>query len=207
MRRQPAPAAGLSGEQAARLRSAVKGAYSAAADRPRDKHAFPVGRSFAESVGYPPELLADLPPDSVDAFAGVSNVSVAASILAGCAVLDLGCGAGLDSLIAARRVGSAGHVIGIDFSPSMLARGQRAAVTLGLDVAYMRADAERLPLRSGSIDIALVNGIFNLNPDREAIFAELGRIVRPGGDVYVAELIVGEPIERIGPISDSSWFA
>src|SRR5712692_4844731 len=143
MIRQGGLAAGLSVEQAARLRSAVQGTYSAAADHPRDKHAFPVGRSFAASVGYPPELLAALPPDSVDVFAGVSKVSVAASIPAGCAVLDLGCGAGLDSLIAARRVGPAGHVIGIDFSPSMLARAQRAAVTLGLNVAYVRAVAER----------------------------------------------------------------
>lgn len=204
---QGATAAGLSGEQAARLRSAVERAYSAAADHPRDKHAFPVGRAFAESVGYPPELLADLPPDSVDAFAGVSSVSVFASIPAGCTVLDLGCGAGLDSLTAARRVGPAGRVIGIDFSPSMLGRSRRAAASLGLNVAFVRADAERLPLPRASIDVALVNGIFNLNPAREDIFRELGRVVRPGGVVYAAELVTGEPVERTGPISDSDWFA
>jgi arsenite methyltransferase len=207
MARQGAPAAGLSEEQAARLRSAVQGAYSAAADRPRDKHAFPVGRAFAESVGYPPELLAELPPDCVDVFAGVSNVSVAAPIPAGCSVLDLGCGAGLDSLIAAGRVGSEGHVIGVDFSPAMLALARRATAAIGGNVGFVRADAERLPLHRASIDVALVNGIFNLNPAREEIFRELARVVRPGGFVYAAELILTEAVERTGPISDSDWFA
>ncbi len=200
-------AAGLSEEQAARLRSAVQGAYSAAADRPRDKHAFPLGRAFAESLGYPPELLAGLPPDSIDVFAGVSNVSVAASIPAGVAVLDLGCGAGLDSLIAAGRVGSEGHVIGVDFSAAMLARARRATAAIGGNVGFVRADAERLPLQRASIDVALVNGIFNLNPAREEIFRELARVVRPGGFVYAAELILTEAVERTGPISDSDWFA
>ncbi len=199
--------AGLSREQIARLRSAVEGAYSAAARHPRDKHPFPVGRVFAESVGYPRELLAELPSNSVEVFAGVSNVSVAASIPAGSAVLDLGCGAGLDSLIAARRVGPGGRVVGIDFSPSMLGLARRAAATTRKRIGFVRADAERLPLHHGSIDVALVNGIFNLNPAREEIFRELARVVRPGGIVYAAELILTEPAERTGPISDSDWFA
>jgi arsenite methyltransferase len=199
--------AGLSREQAARLRGAVQGAYSDAARHPRDKHPFPVGRVFAESVGYPRELLAELPSDSVEAFAGVSNLSVAASIPGGSAVLDLGCGAGLDSQIAARRVGPGGRVVGIDFSPSMLALARQAAATARERVGFVRADAERLPLQRGSIDVALVNGIFNLNPAREEIFRELARVVRPGGVVYAAELIMTEPAERTGPISDSDWFA
>jgi len=89
----------------ARLREMVQGAYSAAAEQPQQKHAFPVGRHFAESLGYPAELLASLPSVACDAFAGVSNVSLLAEIPTGATVLDLGCGSGTDALIAARRVG------------------------------------------------------------------------------------------------------
>jgi hypothetical protein len=99
----------------ARLREMVRGAYSAAAEQPQEKHAFPVGRQFAESIGYPAKLLARLPSLSCDAFAGVSNVSLFADLPPGATVLDLGCGAGLDTLIAAQRVGTAGKVIGVDF--------------------------------------------------------------------------------------------
>ncbi len=197
----------LSDEEARRLRGAVSRAYSLAAESPGIKHSFPVGRRFAESLGYPPEVLAELPSDSVDAFAGVSNVAVLASIPAGAAVLDLGCGAGLDSLIAARRAGPTGRVVGIDFSDAMLGRARRAAATSGVDVSFRRGDAESLPLEGGSIDVALVNGIFNLNPARAAIFGELARVVRPGGAVYAAELVLSEPLPRTGPPSDAEWFA
>jgi ubiquinone/menaquinone biosynthesis C-methylase UbiE len=115
-----------------------------------------------------------LPAVAVEAFVGVSNVAVFASLPPGARVLDLGCGAGLDSLIAARRVGPAGRVIGIDFSDSMLTRAGQAAAALGVNVTVCRGDAERLPLETGSIDVALVNGIFNLNPARTEIFREQG---------------------------------
>ncbi|MBI3625608.1 MAG: methyltransferase domain-containing protein, partial [Candidatus Rokubacteria bacterium] len=117
----------LSGGIRTRLRDAVRGAYSAAADRPDVKHPFPVGRAFAASLGYPSDLLASVPSGCVDAFAGVSNVAIFADTPQGARVLDLGCGAGLDSLIAARRVGVHGRVIGIDFSDEMLARARKAA--------------------------------------------------------------------------------
>lgn len=108
----------------AQLREMVCGAYSASAEQPREKHAFPVGRQFAESLGYPTELLASLPSVACDAFAGVSNVSLFADLPVGATVLDLGCGAGLDTLIAVQRVGSAGKVIGVDFSEAMLTRAR-----------------------------------------------------------------------------------
>ena len=189
------------------LRSAVQRAYSAAAARPEEKHAFPVGRVLAERLRYPPELLDTLPPIAVEAFAGVSNVAVFASIPAGARVLDLGCGAGLDSLIAAQRVGPAGRVIGIDFSDSMLARAEQAAAALGVNVAFCRGDAEHLPLETGSVDVVLVNGIFNLNPARAEIFRELARVMRPGGAVYAAELIVREPVTTSATFTEAEWFA
>ncbi len=110
------------------LRDRVRIAYSAAAEMPQKKHAFPVGRGFAQSVGYPANLLDDLPAISSEAFAGVSNVSISAEIPSGATILDLGCGAGLDALIAARRVGPKGKVIAVDFSTAMLDRAQQAVI-------------------------------------------------------------------------------
>ena len=140
-------------------------------------------------------MLASLPQSSVDAFSGVSNVTLTAEIAQGDTVLDLGCGAGLDSLIAARRTGPHGKVAGLDFSQAMVARARAAQREAGIcQAVFVRADAEHLPLQDGSIDVALANGIFNLNPDRGMIFRELARVLRPGGAVYAAELVLLQPL-------------
>jgi arsenite methyltransferase len=190
------------------LRRKVRDAYSAAALYPDETHAFPVGRGFARSLGYAAGLLAELPPACVEAFAGVSDVSLFAEIPVGSAILDLGCGAGLDSLIAADRTGPEGSVVGIDFSSSMLSRARHSAAEAGMsNVVFCQADAESLPLRDESIGIVLVNGIFNLNPARQSIFRELGRVVQRGGVVYAAELILKEPLPPEQQASESNWFA
>jgi arsenite methyltransferase len=190
------------------LRDKVRIAYSAAAETPQEKHAFPVGRAFAESVGYPAELLDDLPAVACDAFAGVSNVSVFAEIPSGATILDLGCGAGLDALIAARRAGPSGKVIAVDFSTAMLDRARQAVVEAGASNVELReAGAEQLPIADEQIDVVLVNGIFNLNPSRDAIFRELARIVRRGGTVFAAELILSSPLPAETRASESNWFA
>ncbi len=190
------------------LRDQVRQAYSAAAEAPRRPHPFPVGRAFAQSVGYPTELLDTLPEGSVEAFAGVSNVSVSADIPTGAAVLDLGSGAGLDSLIAARRAGPRGAVIGVDFSGAMLARARQSAVQCAIENAlFVKADAEHQPLMDASIGLALANGIFNLNPAREAIFLELARVMQVGGRVYAAELILTEPLPPDQQQMETNWFA
>ncbi len=192
----------------ARLRDMVRGAYSAAAAHPKEKHAFPVGRQFAESVGYPADLLASLPSVASDAFAGVSNVSLFAELPSGATVLDLGCGSATDTLIAARRVGRTGKVIGVDFSTAMLSRARQAVAESGLGNVELRgSDAERLPIGDEEIDVAIVNGIFNLNPAREAIFAELARVVRHGGSVFAAELILSQSLPPEISTSEADWFA
>ncbi|HTR36040.1 MAG TPA: methyltransferase domain-containing protein [Bryobacteraceae bacterium] len=184
------------------IRSRVRDAYSAAADHPDAKHPFPVGREFAESLGYPALLLSLIPAASVEAFSGVSNISMTAEIEPGDTVLDLGCGAGLDALIASERVGITGRVVAVDFSEAMLRRAQA-----GTNVVFCLADGERLPLADASVDVALVNGIFNLNPVREAIFGELARVLRPGGKVHAAELILARPLSAQEQGSEANWFA
>jgi arsenite methyltransferase len=190
------------------LRGMVRGAYSSAAEQPGKKHAFPVGRQFAESIGYPAEVLAALPSAAWEAFAGVSNVSLFADLPVGATVLDLGCGSGTDTLIAARRVGPTGKVIGVDFSTAMLARARQAVGESGVrNVELREADAERLPVEDEEIDVAIINGIFNLNPARDAIFRELARVIRPSGSVYAAELILSQPVPPGTRTSESDWFA
>ena len=191
-----------------RLREGTRKAYSTAADRPSDDHPFPVGLRFAEDVGYPPQLLSTLPSVSLEAFSGVSNVSIFADIYAGSTILDLGCGAGLDSLIAAKRTGRDGRVIGVDFSDSMLSRASEASsMYTSLNVEFCQADGEKLPIGDAKFDIVLVNGIFNLNPERETIFNELARVIREGGMVYASELILKAPLPLELQKSDASWFA
>lgn len=194
--------------QSAQLRQKVCAAYSAAALEPRQPHVFPVGRQFAEDLGYPADLLGRLPPLCTEVFTGVSNVSLFAEIPRGAVVLDLGCGAGLDSSIAAGKAGGNGAVIGVDFSFPMLVRARACQRETGAyRILFCQADAERLPLVDGSIDVVLVNGIFNLNPNRAAIFRELGRVVKPSGAVYAAELVLREPLPPSQSQSESNWFA
>ncbi len=190
------------------IREEVRETYSAIAERPEDDAPFPTGRSLAEKLGYPAALLDTLPVTAVDAFCGVSNVSLFAAIPDGSTVLDLGCGAGLDTLIAARRTGDTGKVYATDFSQAMLDRAHKAvAQARAANVELLMADAEQLPLADRSIDVAIVNGIFNLNPARERILLELARVMRPGGEVFAAELILTERLTEAERTDKTNWFS
>jgi arsenite methyltransferase len=190
-----------------RWREAVREVYSAAARDPGGSHPFVLGRELATGVGYPADLLDRVPQGAVALFAGVAATSVEADLGPGQRVLDLGCGGGLDSLIAAERVEAGGQVFGVDFSADMLEQAARASQAAGAwNVSLCRAAAESLPFAGGSLDRVLVNGIFNLNPARSAIFSELARVVRPGGRLYAAELILRAKLPEREQ-TEASWFA
>ena len=189
-------------------RQAVREAYSNAARRPKSEHPFPVGRRFAASVGYPAKVIRALPEKASEAFSGVSNLAVASDINAGERVLDVGCGSGLDVLVASRRVSPGGWVIGVDFSHAMLVRAGEAVREDGAsNIQLVLGEGERIPLADGSIDVALANGIFNLNPYRSKLFHELARVVRKGGTVRAAELIIKYPLPQTERGDLSTWFA
>lgn len=188
------------------LRWQVCKAYSAAADDPAARHPFPVGRPFAESLGYGADVL-DAFPAAAESFAGVSNVSIVAPIPEASSVLDIGCGAGLDSLVAARKAGTAGSVRGVDFSESMIEKARQSAREAGLGVEFFVADAEALPVDGGSMDVILANGIFNLNPRRHEIFREMHRVLKPGGAVYAAELVFKRPQKKKRVKDLDDWFS
>ena len=188
------------------VREDVRALFSAVARSPRRRHPFPVGRAFAESLGYPAELLASLPAAATDAFTGASCLSAVAEVPAGSTVLDLGCGAGLDALIAARRAAGV-RVVGLDFSAAMLARARRAAREAGAaDLHLLRADAEALPLARRSVDVLLANGILNLNPRRAEILREMARVLRERGAAWSAELVLREPLRAGATARPADWF-
>lgn len=188
-------------------RAAVKGIYSSAARTPRLDHPFPMGRGFARDLGYPEDLLERLPPECLQRFTGVSNVAVLADLPEGGRALDLGCGAGVDTMLAAESVGKMGEVFGVDFSRDMLDRAREGAQQLDLpQVRFVRGDAESLPFPDETFHVIQVNGMFNLNPARTAIFNELYRILRPRGIVFVAELILREPLPDEVKNDPDNWF-
>jgi SAM-dependent methyltransferase len=190
------------------LRNAVRDAYSHVAESPHAEHPFKVGRAFAEGLGYPAEWLDRVPATSLAAFTGVSCVPNFAELPDGARVLDLGCGAGTDALIAAMRVGEKGTVTGFDFSEPMLARARASAREAGLrNAAFQSGDAECIPLDDAAVDVALVNGIFNLNPARDQIMRELARVLKPGGALFCAETVLREPLTDEERNNLSNWFS
>lgn len=188
----------------------MREAYSKAALNPKEQHPFPVGREFALAVGYPSELLDEMPVSIVESFTGVSNLSVMADLPRGATVLDLGCGMGLDAMIAARRVGRSGMVTGVDFSDDMI-RGARAGAKEAdmRNVEFICADAEGLPVKDNSIDVVLVNGILNLNPHRDKVLNEIYRVLVPGGHVFLAELLLIDPAPPVPAVvcDLNDWFS
>ncbi len=176
--------------------------YSDIAEHPLHPHPISNGTELALELGYPQQALDWIPLASQQAFSGVSNVSQWAQIIAGQRVLDLGCGAGLDSLIAAVK---GGIVSGVDFSPPMLAvaRSSAAQTDTEYPIDFQLASADQLPYSDQTFDIAMVNGLFNLNPGRAAIIDELFRVLKPGAIVYAAEIV------RTGPIQPhtANWLA
>jgi arsenite methyltransferase len=180
------------------LRQAVARQYGQVAIRPEGDFPFPVGRAFAEALGYDPKLLDTLPASAVDCFTGISNPLALADLQAGETVLDLGCGAGVDTLLMARQVGPAGRVIGVDLAPEMVDRARCNATAQGLSQVDIRlAPAEKLPLEDNTVDAVIVNGIFNLCANKEAVAAEIWRVLKPGGRLLVSEIVLQLPDEGV----------
>jgi arsenite methyltransferase len=172
------------------LRDEIEKTYTDVSTKPDQDFIFPTGRPWAEDLGYPPEL-ARVPEASVQSFAGVANHFSLGRIEPGQVVLDLGCGAGTDLLIAAQMVGPEGRAIGVDMTPTMLDRARESAAEMGLEnVELHQSLIETLPLPDHSVDVVISNGVIDLVPDKDAVFAEIDRVLRPGGRLQVADVII-----------------
>jgi arsenite methyltransferase len=187
------------------LKSEIKKTYASVSDDPERDFIFPTGRAWAEDLDYPPEL-ANVPETAVESFAGVANPFSLGRLEAGERVLDLGSGAGTDSLVAAQMVGERGHVTGIDMTTAMLAKARAAAAELGVtNLEFVEGEAEQLPFPDASFDVVISNGVIDLIPDKDAVFAELHRVLLPGGRMQIADVTIQNPVSAEGRRNIDLW--
>jgi len=179
------------------LESEIKKTYTTVATVPGQDFMFPTGRAWAADLGYPLDLLARVPDTACDSFAGVANPFTLGSLADGEAVLDIGAGAGMDALVAAQMVGPGGRVTGIDYTTAMVATARDGAGAAGLaNATFIEGRAEELPFEDASFDVAISNGVFDLLPDKDVAYAEVFRVLRPGGRLQFADVTIQRPVRE-----------
>jgi SAM-dependent methyltransferase len=177
------------------LREQVRGKYREVAVDPGASFHFHTGRYLARRLGYQDDLMAALPDRAVESFAGVANPFSLHPLAAGEKVVDIGSGAGFDSFVAAGQVGPGGQVVGVDMTGEMLAKSRETAAALGLaQVEFREGLAEALPVPDGWADVVISNGVINLCADKQTVFAEIHRVLRPGGRLQFADIANGQPV-------------
>lgn len=181
-----------------KLRDEVSFIYQRVAEDPSGDFHFHRGAHYAtELLGYDAAELAELPPESPASFAGVANPHSIARLQPGETVLDIGCGAGMDLLLAARRVGQSGRAVGIDMTPAMAERARASSRAMGLSNVEVRlGDALELPVDDESVDVVISNGVINLVPDKEKAYAEIFRVLKPGGRLQLGDIIVAHELSE-----------
>src|SRR5690242_11362242 len=187
------------------LKSEIKKTYAALSAEPEKAFIFPTGRAWAEDLGYPAEL-ANVPEGAVESFAGVANPWELGRLEPGERVLDLGSGAGTDSLVAAQMVGADGRVTGVDMTPQMLAKARAAATEMQVsNVEFIEAEAEQLPFADATFDVVISNGVIDLIPDKDAVFSELHRVLAQGGRLQIADVTIQNPVSAEGRRNIDLW--
>jgi arsenite methyltransferase len=190
------------------LERRVQEMYREVADEPHNEFHFEIGRALAERLGYPPTELDAIPSEATESFAGVGYYFDLAAIRPGETVVDLGSGSGMDTFLAARQVGSAGRVIGIDMTEAQLEKATRLACAHGFANAEFRnAHIEQLPLEDASADAVISNGVVNLSPAKERVFAEAARVLRPGGRLAIADIVTNTQLPVSVTCDASLWAA
>ncbi len=180
-----------------KLRDEVRAKYHEVATNPEQEFHFHHGRHLARLLDYPDELVDNLPSSLVESFAGTGNPFSLGPVNEGEQVLDMGSGAGFDTIIAAMKVGPKGRVIGVDMTLEMLEKARRNAASLGLNNAEFREGlAEDLPVEDGTVDVVISNGVINLCPDKEAVYRGLYRVLKPGGRLMIADIVVQRAVSE-----------
>ncbi|MEZ4521543.1 MAG: methyltransferase domain-containing protein [Thermomicrobiales bacterium] len=188
------------------LRNAIKHEYEEVAAFPTKGFHFHTGRFLAARLGYPATRVDTLPDIAVESFAGVGNPFALGDLRPGEVVLDLGSGAGFDSILASKQVGPEGRVIGIDMTQAMLDKARESAAKLSLEnLEFREGYIENLPVDDGSVDAIISNGVINLSPDKQKVFAEAFRVLKPGGRLQISDIIVGREVPESARNNIDLW--
>ena len=190
------------------LRREVKEKYTEVANNPERTFHFHHGRPLAMILGYPMDKVDAMPPDAVESFAGVGNPFSVGPVLAGQTCVAVGSGGGFDSLIAGEMVGPQGKVIGVDMTGAMLDKSRGVAKKMGLSqVEFRYGLAESLPVDDASVDVVISNGVINLCPDKYGVFRDIFRTIKPGGSLYLADIVVHKPVPEGAKAEVDLWTA
>jgi len=179
------------------LREEIRKTYTEVSTDQEQEFIFPTGRAWAAELGYPEPELSRVPDESVESFAGVANHWTLGRVEPGETVLDLGCGSGTDLLIAAQMTGATERVIGVDMTASMLATARASADAIGLtNVELHEALIEAVPIEDASVDVVISNGVIDLVPDKDAVLDEIDRVLRPGGRLQIADVVIHNEVSE-----------
>jgi arsenite methyltransferase len=187
----------VEGLDVALLRSEIQRTYADVSTQPDQEFIFPTGRAWAIDLGYPQDLLARVPEASCESFAGVANPFSMGALQPGEDVLDVGSGAGMDTLVAAQMVGPTGSVTGVDMTPEMVVKARGSVAEMGLgNVTIVEGSAEHLPFDDATFDVVISNGVIDLIPDKDAVFSGITRVLRPGGRIQLADVTIQNPVSE-----------
>ena len=188
------------------LRRAIQDEYALVAQQPEHGFHFLVGRPLATLLGYKERWLTGIPEPTIESFAGTGNPFSVGALLAGEYVVDVGCGGGIDSLIAAHMVGLSGRVIGVDMTPAMVRKARTSAAAAGtLNLEFREGFGEALPVEDGWADVVISNGVLNLMPDKDAALREMARVLKPGGRLQIGDILVQKPVPQDAKEDISLW--
>jgi SAM-dependent methyltransferase len=188
------------------IRQSVVERFTETAHSPADEKTFPVGPEIAKKLGYDAQEVDALPATATESFCGVGNPLSLGRVQPGETVLDLGSGAGMDSILAASHTGPTGRVIGVDMTPAMIHKAQRNAETLRVtNVEFRQGTLEQLPVDDDRVDVAIANGVFNLCPDKPTVLREVHRVLRPGGRLQMADILLHDNITPEEVANKGTW--
>lgn len=190
----------------AQIADTIRHKYAQVSISAQGKFRYPTGRAGALALRYDQRLFQDLTDDTLDSFCGVGNPFAIEPIAAGSTVLDVGCGAGFDLIIAARTVGEAGRICGIDLTPEMLARAQKTIQHTGITtIETIQGRSERIPYPSNTFDVVISNGVINLSPHKVETFQEIYRVCKPGGRLQFADIVLTRDLPQDMANSPEAW--
>ncbi len=190
------------------LETKVKAMYRSVAENPHGEFHFEMGRARAERLGYPPADLDRIPAEAIESFAGVGYYFHLAGLKQGETVVDLGSGSGMDTFVAALKVGSGGKVVGVDMTDEQRAKAERLRDRDGFkNVTYVKGYIEDAPLASASADVVISNGVINLSPDKPKVFREVTRLLKPGGRFVISDIVTEVQLPESIVCNSTLWAA